>query len=177
MAHERTTELLRSHRVRVAKALARQTRTLVPRYAQVESNALERSFLTLLNAVERLLSTGDARQLVQSAEYVAQLRAMTGFRIDDFTTAAVCFLPVLRRFILERATNLQEGLADYEAFEEVALPFIGRATRIFIAAEGDGLDDEVTAPSHAPLFPTRTVIERVVGDASEERAFDAVPFI
>ena len=84
MGTERVVKLLRGHRVRIARALVRQTRALAPRYEQLDSAAQERSFITLLLATERLLERGDEAPLLDAASHIAEMRSAMGFRVDDF---------------------------------------------------------------------------------------------
>lgn len=174
MPTERVVRLLKSHRVRIARALVRQARALAPRYEQIDQAAQERSFIALLIAVERLLERGEDGPLLDAAGHLAQLRVAMGFRVEDFVLASLGFLPVLRRFIIEHAPSLDEGLDDYEAFEAVALPFIGRGASIFLDAI-----EEPTMPNGAKpvavvardtaVKPLR--IERVTGTEEEEDSF------
>jgi hypothetical protein len=169
---ERVVKLLRSHRVRIARALVRQTRALAPRYEQLDATGQEHSFITLLLAVERLLERGEEGPLLDTAAHLAQMRAALGFRIEDFSLAALSFLPVMRRFIVENSATVSEGLDDYEHFEAIALPFVGRATAIFLEAS-----EEPTVPNarrvqttpDGPMKPLR--IERVTGTDEEEETF------
>jgi hypothetical protein len=170
---QRVAKLLKSHRVRIARALVRQTRALAPRYEQLDLTAQEHSFLSLLVAVERLLERGEDGPLLDAAAHLAQMRASMGFRVDDFSMASLSFLPVMRRFIVEHAKTTDEGLDDYEAFEAIALPFIGRATSIFLDAAEDPTLPNAAAllrkHIHQPMRPLR--IERVTGNEDEESTF------
>jgi hypothetical protein len=169
MANPRIVTLLRGHRVRIARALVRQVRALVPRYEQLDTSAQERNFLSLLLGVERLLEYGDDAPLLEVAGHIAQLRASMGFRVEDFSIASTCFLPVIRRFILEHAPELREGLEDYEAFESVALPFIGRAASIFMDAAEDPTQPNAVRAKKTLSQPVRPIrIERVTGTEEEE---------
>lgn len=182
MVHDRVVKLLRGHRVRVARALVRQARALVPRYEQIDASAQERNFLSLLLGVERLLEHGDDEPVLEVASHVAQLRASMGFRVDDFSVASLCFLPVIRRFILEHSESLQQGLDDYDDFESVALPILGRAANIFMDATEEETQPNGRDPrkkrvvSAGPMKPVR--IERVTGDEDEEATLQnyALPF-
>lgn len=173
MSSARVVSLLRSHRVRIARALVRQARALAPRYEQIDQAAQERNFLALLVGIERLLERGEDGPLLDAAAHTAQLRAAMGFRMEDFVLAGLAFLPVIRRFIIEHAGSTEEGLDDYEAFEAVALPFVGRTASIFLDAA-----EEPTMPNGGPpvrtdaerqLKPIR--IERVIGGEDEEESF------
>lgn len=179
MGTERVIKLLRGHRVRIARALVRQTRALAPRYEQLDAAAQERSFLTLLLATERLLERGEDGPILDTAAHLAEMRAAMGFRVDDFALAALGFLPVLRRFIVENAKSTEEGLDDYEAFESIALPLIGRAATIFLEATEDP-----TMPNHLRPAPVRSAppgkvsplrIERVTGNSNEEDEYKNHP--
>ena len=175
MAVDRVVVLLRSHRVRIARALVRQTRALAPRYEQVDPLAQERSFVALLLAVERLLDKGDETLLLDAAANLAQIRAAMGFRVDDFVLASLSFLPVLRRVIIENSSSTQEGIEDYELFEAIALPFIGRAATIFLDASEDPTVPNGAKPKlprvdpKSPMRPLR--IERVTGTEEEEETY------
>lgn len=177
MGTERVVKLLRGHRVRIARALVRQTRALAPRYEQLDSTAQERTFITLLLATERLLERGDEAPLLDAANHIAEMRAAMGFGVDDFALAALGFLPVLRRFIVEHARAVDEGLDDYEAFESIALPFIGRAATIFLEATEDPTmpnqlrPQRPSRPSQAPSGLQRLRIERVTGTEEEEAEY------
>ena len=167
-------QLIRSHRVRIARALVRQVRVLVPRYAQLDSSAQERNFIALLVAVERLLESGDDALLMEVTAQVAQLRASMGFQIEDFTAAALAFLPVMRRFLVEHSASAIKGLDEYEEFEALALPVLGRVGSVFLDA-----DEDVTLPSSTKKEPRKKIapgrlvpirIERVSGSAEEEES-------
>lgn len=174
MSHQRLVQLITSHRVRIARALARQIRALSEQYRTIETDALEASLQRLLLVIARFLETGDNTPLRSAAANIAQLRQALGFRVDDFLLAGLSFMPVMRRFILEHARDTREGLADYEAFEAAAIPLIADLARVFRHAGAevhdgaDALGDDITLPN-APLAPALPFsIERVVGDASEE---------
>lgn len=180
MGTERVVKLLRGHRVRIARALVRQTRALAPRYEQLDAAALERSFLTLLLATERLLERGEEGPLLDTANHIAEMRAAMGFRVDDFVLAALGFLPVLRRFIVENARATDEGLDDYEAFEAIALPLIGRAATIFLEATEDPTLPNQRRPMLVPRPEpagglSRLRIERVTGSTDEEEEYKNHP--
>jgi hypothetical protein len=174
MAHERVVQLINSHRVRIARALARQIRALSHQYRTIELEALEASLQRLLVVIARFLETGDGTALRSAATNVAQLRQALGFRVDDFLLAGLSFMPVMRRFILEHARDTREGLADYEAFEAAAIPLIAELARVFRHAgadshdAADSLGDDITVPNAARTNARPFSIERVVGDSSEE---------
>lgn len=178
MGTERVVSLLRSHRVRIARALVRQTRALAPRYEQLDQTAQERSFLALLIAVERLLERGDDKPLLDTAANIAQLRSSMGFHVEDFSLASLGFLPVIRRFIIENSANIAEGLEDYEAFEAIALPFIGRAASIFLDASEDPTVPNAQRPDRVRVATERAAgglkplrIERVTGTQEDEDTY------
>ena len=180
MAHERLISLLTSHRVRIARALVRQVRSLAPVYATVEPEALEQSFQRFLSTVAHLLKSGDDSSLRETASNTAQLRQALGFRVDDYLLAGLSFLPVMRRFLVESGPTVREGLEDYEAFEALAIPLIAETARIFKNASRDvfvGLgdddddddNDDITIPNQK-IGRTRSPwnIESVIGGADEE---------
>lgn len=185
MSHERVVSLLRSHRVRIARALVRQTRALAPRYEQLDQAAQERNFVALLLAVETLVEKGVDTPVLDQVSHLAQMRAAMGFRVDDFVLAGLAFLPVLRRFVIENSKTVEEGLDDYETLEAIALPFVGRAASIFLDAAEDPTVPNVNkgaALAGAPTQPqgkrvdvakamTRMRIERVTGTEEEEETY------
>jgi hypothetical protein len=182
MSQERVVALIGSHRVRIARALVRQIRTLSPRYGTIDSAALEQSLLRILSVVSHFLQTGDDGSLRNLTTHTAQLRQALGFSVDDFMSAGLAFLPVMRRFLLEHARTIETGLADYEAFEAVAIPLIAELARMFRVAgavnakQGDhyGFDDDddndITLPNRLAVVgkPGAFKIERVVGGDDEE---------
>ncbi len=181
MSQERVVALIGSHRVRIARALVRQIRTLSPRYGTIDSAALEQSLLRILSVVSHFLQTGDDASLRNLTTHTAQLRHALGFRVDDFMSAGLAFLPVMRRFLLEHARTVEAGLADYEAFEAVAIPLIAELARMFrvagaVNAQADHYgfdeddDNDITLPNRLAVVgkPGAFKIERVVGGDDEE---------
>jgi hypothetical protein len=171
MATERVLKLIRSHRVRIARALVRQTRMLAPRYEQIDRIALERSYMGLIFALERVLEAGDTTMLTDQQEQIASMRSAMGFQIEDFLLASLGWLPVIRRFLMEHGANLGEAIADYEEFEAIALPLVAHAATAFVEA-----DEEPTVPNaQRPRLSAGTLkrlrslpVERVSGSADEE---------
>ena len=168
MGTERVVQLLRSHRVRIARALVRQSRALAPRYEQIDELAQERSYLGLIFAVERILESDDDTMLADQTEQLAMMRSSMGFQMEDFLLATLGWLPVIRHFLLERAANIAEAIEDYEAFEAVALPLVARAAATFIEAA-----EEPTVPNarRAQQLSKRVrslPVERVSGSDEEE---------
>lgn len=171
MSHERVVELLGSHKTRIARALVRQMRALSPAYAELDAHALEENLVRLLTLTARFLETGDDSSLKTHTAYTAQLRQALGFGVADFMLANLSFLPVLRRFLIESASTVSEGLSDYEALEAVAIPIMAHAAALFSqsAMPDDDDDDDVTQPNaRRPQLSTGFSIERVTGTADEE---------
>ncbi len=175
MSHERVVVLLGSHKVRIARALVRQMRGLSPRYAALEQTALEENLVRLLGLIARFLETGDESSLKSHASYTAQLRQALGFELKDFMLANLSFMPVLRRFLVESAPTVEQGLADYEALEAVALPLLANAASLFEAAgaEFDEDDEDITVPtvkrsSLGSMGGSPFSIEQVTGGAEDE---------
>ena len=178
MSNERVVELLTSHKVRIARALMRQMRALSPRYASLEQTALEASLLRFVAVTARFLQTGDDGTLREQTLHTAQLRQALGFKADDFMLAGLSFLPVLRRFLVEHAPSVQQGLDDYETFEAIAIPVLAESVVLFREAGSDDLandddEDDPTVPNArrsmlgSKLSPFS--IERVTGSAEDER--------
>jgi hypothetical protein len=174
MGHDRVVALLGSHRVRIARAWARQTRAVVPRYREVEERALEKGLANLVGAFERVLSGGPEHTLLQSAGGVAQMRLAAGFAVPDLLVATVCFLSVMRRFLVDRAPTVEEGLDDFEAVEAVCLPLLNKITTVFLQSQSDTMPGGYDLSKLQRMLSTdsgpfeRFPIEEVVGDASEE---------
>ena len=185
MSQARVVALIQSRRVRIARALVRQIRTLSPRYATVDPDALEQSLQRILSVVAHFLQTGDDASLRNITNHTAQLRQALGFRVDDFMSAGLAFLPVMRRFLLEHARSIEEGLADYETFEAVAIPLLAELARMFRIAAAENAeafgaitsddddefsDDDITLPNRLADVgrPGAFKIERVVGGDDEE---------
>lgn len=124
-ALQRAARLLRGREPQVAAAVARQLRRTVPRYEDVERQALERSLMAVLKGLQRLVESGDERTLKRIVDDAAQLRSATGFGVDEFVMAGLCFLPVVRRFMIENDVSIEQGLLAFEAVESVALPMFG----------------------------------------------------
>ncbi len=122
---QRAARLLNGREPQIAAAVARQLKRTVPRYADVERQAMERNISAILKGLQRLLAKGDERTLRRIVDDVAQLRSATGFGVDEVIVAGLCFLPVLRRFLVENDSDIEAGLAAFEALEAVALPMFG----------------------------------------------------
>jgi hypothetical protein len=171
MGKERVVKLLRSHRVRIARALVRQARSLAPRYEQIDALAMERSYMGLVFAVERVLEAGDDSMLADQTEQLATMRSAMGFQMEDFLLASLGWLPVVRTFLLEHGSNLAESIADYEEFEAVALPLVARAASVFVEAGEDPTQPNAKRPRLATsaLKQLRSIpVERVSGSDDEE---------
>lgn len=130
-ATQRAARLLSGRHPQIAAAVARQLKRTVPRYQDVERHALERNILGILKGLDRLLVKGDEATLRRIVDDIAQLRAATGFGVDEIVMAGLCFLPVLRRFLIARDEDMARGLETYEALEAVALPFFGHVAMYF----------------------------------------------
>jgi hypothetical protein len=175
MSTQLAAQLIRSHHLRISQAIARQLQRTVPRYRQVDASVLERNIATIMGGVQQLLEHGSEERLLRIVADVAQLRQMSGFKLPEFLVASLCFLPVIRRFLIERSGDLQEGLARYEAVEAIALPLMGRVATIFMDAAEDTQPNSETAfllagekgrPRAAVPMPFE--IEAVTGDEQVE---------
>lgn len=130
-AAQRAARLLSGRHPQIAAAVARQLKRTVPRYQDVERQALEKNVLSILRGLDHLLAKGDETTLRRIVDDVAQLRAATGFGVDEIVMAGLCFLPVLRRFLIHQEEDVMRGLAAYEAVEAVALPLFGHVAMYF----------------------------------------------
>ncbi|MBI5494439.1 MAG: hypothetical protein HY904_05385 [Deltaproteobacteria bacterium] len=123
-------QLLKSHQVRISRALARQIQQMVPRYREVDAGLLEKNILTLMDGMHALLERGDDRKLMGVVEYVVQIRSIGGFQTGEFMLACLCFLPVMRRFLADKLPMAQ-AVAAYEAVENAALPLVARLIPLY----------------------------------------------
>jgi hypothetical protein len=164
--HPRLVSLIRGHRVRIARALARQVRTLSIRYKRVEVEALEKSFFGLLLAIEDFLATGSDQNLIDRTKHTANLRAQLGFQLEDLAMAGMCFMPVLRRFLMDHSKTMDEAMADFDSFEAVAIPLLSRMMSLFRTST------DITSPGDNTLF----TIQNVEGDDDDELTAYNTPF-
>lgn len=136
-------ELLSLNKEPLSAAIVRQLKSTVPRYADVDAHAMGQNVTAILKGVERLLEKGDLATLKRIISELVQLRAASGFGVDELITAGFCFLPVLRRFFTEHARDIGTGLDAYEHLESMVLPMFG-----FVASHAQDLE-EVTDPAGA----------------------------
>jgi hypothetical protein len=161
--------LMKSHHRRIAQAVARQLRRTIPRYRQLDEVMLERNVATILGGVQQFLERGNATPLLSIVEDVARLRQMSGFSLQDFLVASLCFLPVVRQFLVEKLGDVGRGLACYEAVEAAALPLVGRVAALYAELEDEcepTIPDRRPRGAPEPLLPF--TIESVVGDDALE---------
>jgi hypothetical protein len=158
--NHRLVTLLRAHRVRIARAMARQVRSMSPRYQQVELEALERSFYGLNMAIERMFESGEHAELLDRTAFTAQLRAQLGFQLEDLTVAGLCYFPVIRRFLLDHSETVDDALDDLDDFDRIAIPVLARGVGLFRDA-GDA-----TVPGS---FGGAFQVERVIGPDDDEQ--------
>lgn len=130
-APQRAARLLAGRHPQIAAAVARQLQRTVPRYQNVNRQALERNILAILRGLDRLLAKGDEGTLRRTLDDIAELRATTGFGVDEIVMAGLCFLPVLRRYLVHQDEDMRRGLESYEAVEAIALPFFGHIAMYF----------------------------------------------
>lgn len=135
--------LLAPNHNRIAKAVTRQIQRTVPSYQRIDAFALERNTRTILSGLQKLLEGADAQSLQAVLGNVVQLRHSAGFRVSDLLLAGMCFQPVVRRYLVAQAASPAEGLAAYEAVEEIGLPLFGFLLDSFLESEDE---DEVTPP-------------------------------
>lgn len=121
----RAARFLKPRHAEIARAVTRQLKRTVPRYEEVDRTAMERNSLAILKGLQRLLEQGDVRTLKRVVDDVSQLRSSAGFSVDELVMAGLCFLPVLRRYLVSVHQDPLEGLVAYEAVEAVTLPLIG----------------------------------------------------
>ena len=138
---EDVTRMIESHKAAVARAIAQQIQQTVPRYQRVDDVALKKSVESLLGGVGPLMD-GRPEVFEPLVDSVAQLRRTTGFELSDFILAALCFLPVLRKFFCSRGGDLRAGLERYAALESVVVPFVGRVITLFLDADQDATNPD-----------------------------------
>lgn len=135
-------ELIEGDKARLGRAVARQQQLMVARYAEVDAEALARNNQTILGCLGDLVLSRRPDTLAALVENIAQMRGAGGFDVSEFVVSAMCFFPVLRRFLVHRADSTAEGLIMFEAVEAVGLPFVGRVAAIFLEAVTDSTDPE-----------------------------------
>ncbi len=181
MANERVVDLLQSHRIRISRAWARQVRSVVPRYREIDQIALERNLANLLAGLERLLRTGKERALLDAVAGVTQMRLAAGFVVPDLLVATVCFLSVARRFLIEKSASAVEGLDDFEALEAICLPLMGKVATVFLESTNDAVPGGYDLSRFQQLLSgesgpfQRVKFERVTGDDDEEVTDPSLP--
>jgi hypothetical protein len=165
---QKTAALIQSHQVRLARAVVRQIHLLVPKYRLVDAQAMEKNVLAQLQGVVVILERGDERKLLSVVEPLVQIRSMSGFDISEFLLAYLCFLPVTRRFFMERLP-LGEALASYEVVENLALPLLGRFMALFHAAAAENAQPPRPHTAFFTELPLQPLsVERVTGGDEEE---------
>jgi len=135
MEHEAAADLLHQHQERISRSAARHIRALVPRYRDLDATALERNMRTLVRGMEHLLRRGDETRLVTVVEDIVELRATSGFHMNETLMAGMCLMPVLRRFFVQAVPDTRTALAYYDVVEELGLPVIAALAEAFAAAE------------------------------------------
>ncbi len=138
--------LLKAYRTPVAKAVTRQVRELVPRYQHVDPEALTRNIELIIDAVLPQLDRRDERPLMTTLNMIMDLRQASGFLVSDFSLACLCVFPVARRFFVEQAPTLREGLDIYNAFEAMLMPLVGRLIDNFLRLS----EQDATMPEGMP---------------------------
>lgn len=127
MPKARLAQILGEHQSAIAAAVTRQIRRSVPRYREVDREAMEHEVELLLAGLLHLAKGGDARQLKRMVADVLTLRRVIGFSEADLLVASLCFLPVMRRFLIRHAPHTREGLLTYDEFEALVfrlMPFM-----------------------------------------------------
>lgn len=151
MPRARLAQILEDHQPAIAAAVTRQIRRSVPRYREVDREAMQHEVELLLSALLHLARGGDSRQLKQMVADVLTLRRVIGFSEADLLVAALCFLPVMRRFLIRHAPHTKEGLQTYDEFETIVfrvVPFMLNVLR----ASPTLLEDESRPAHHGEDF-------------------------
>lgn len=139
---ERAVSLVEADRLRLARAIARQIQVTVPRYQSVDADALAGNIHTVLGSVRPLVISHDTVRLGRVVEDIVRLRVAAGFGFGEFLASALCFLPVIRRFLVMRAKDPAVGLEMYERVEAVVLPFLGQVATVFLDASFEVTDPD-----------------------------------
>jgi hypothetical protein len=130
-AQDHAIELMESYKDGLAAAIARQIKATVPRYKETDPPDIEKNLAALLGAMPPLIRGGHSSELEAVVNNVASMRASGGFNVGEFTVAALCFLPVLRKFFRDKASTAEAAAEMYDVVEAVALPFAGQIVSIF----------------------------------------------
>jgi hypothetical protein len=164
---ERTVGLLKANRSRIAFAVARQIQNLVPKYRELDTVALAHNLETILKGFENLLVKNEGEHLFGAVAMIADVRRVSGFGIHDMTVAGLCFLPVMRRFLIRESVNIEVGLERYESVEAVALPLFGKIVPLFLNIPEDTLSVAV-GPKLEELW------ESMTGEGIEPLPFEII---
>jgi hypothetical protein len=150
-AANRAARMLKPRQADLARAVARQLQRTVPRYKDVEPVAMEKNITAILIALDPLLKRGSEATLRAVVNDVAQLRSAGGFGVDELVMAGLCFLPVLRRYLVSMHADPIEGLEAYEAVEAVTLPLIGHVAA-YLQDASEATDPGAWSDISFPLF-------------------------
>lgn len=123
------------HNKIISKTMAGQIQQVIPKYHDIDPDALAGSLATLVRAMAVVVEEDDSDRFLDIACDIAEMRLAGGFVIGDMVGAGVCFLPVLRRFFMERCRNTNEALGAYSIVEELAMPLVVRFANAFAEME------------------------------------------
>jgi hypothetical protein len=162
--------LMKSHHVRIAQAVVRQIQVTLPRYRRVDPNDLLRNVAAVVGGLQHVLESGETDRIIRTAENLVERRQGGGFGINEWVMAMLCFLPVMRRFLVAKALDPASGLEAYESLEAVAIPLVGRVAGLYVESASLGTDPDVDLGGllASPAGLTPMTIEPVTGDDAVE---------
>lgn len=144
-AVERAVASLRKHAPAIGRELAKLERKVLPQGNDLDAVVHEKRSAQSVLAIAALLEQGTANaSTLQVIEDQMRLRQVNGFGPAEFLHLSYVYLIVLRRFVVTDAKTLGEGVAAWDAVEELLLPKMGEYIRLCL-----NLDDP-TMPSGQP---------------------------
>lgn len=134
--------LIQQHKREFVEAITRQVEQSLPAIASVDRQARIGSVMSLINALEGVLSgRRDAGHVLELVKQITALRRMAGVGLRSMVAATHCYLPVARRVLVARADDPLHGLRAYEALESDLLRLVIDATLCMLPEE-ENVDDE-----------------------------------
>jgi hypothetical protein len=164
----RAVELLAKHRTLIARGVYTLGSRLDPVVKTVPINVAEASVGNILRALESYLLTNDPEPLMETIRTTAQLRHLTGYKMQQLMAMSHCYLPVIRKVFQK---NGDAELAAFDVVESVGLPFIIRMLDelyLTYADHGSDFDDDEITAKRNRADPTEEPNPFTMVDVEEE---------
>lgn len=141
---ERAAASVRRHAAAIARELVKLERRHLPKGNALDPIAHEKRSAQNVLALADLLAGGSTTPLLTVLHDQMRLRQMNGFGSAEFLHTSYFYLTVLRRFVVTDGRTLGEGLAAWDAVEELLLPKLGEFIHLCLDLE------DPTIPSSKP---------------------------